>query len=595
MDKRTASYKLFSAVFFLLLCFYSSFSYSSERSSVYFKLTILHNNDGESKLLSQGPNGQYGNIARFKRLVEQEKHRAMSNNHLNEGVIMVSSGDNYIAGPEFNVGLNNNQFYDAQALRSIGYDAICLGNHDFDFGPDYLAQFIQHTGNAPFLSSNLDFSQEPGLQALADSGHIAKSIIATTGGEKIGIIGATTPDLPSISSPRHTIINDVISSIQAEVDRLEGQGIDKIILISHLQGLEKGELQIAEALHGVDIMIAGGGDELLANADTPLIPGDESLIYGSYPMIIKNADGHALPVVTTMGQYRYLGRLVVRFRDGRVVGLDRKLSHPLMVADHSLPGGIAEDQTMKQTIMDPIQTALTAIAEQEIATSEVTLDGRRSFIRSQETNEGDLIADSALSIARDRAQSFGLPLPDVAIANGGGIRNDSELIPGKLTELDTFNMVPFGNLLAIIPNISRERFKAILENAVSGLDFKGHSGRFAQISGFTFEYDFTQLPRQTDDEGNVIQAGQRIQTVMLDNGNMIVQNGQVVPGDSLSLVTASFLARGGDGYPLGDLSSTTIGITDQQALSTYLQNQLGGMVTAFDYPEGGEGRITRLD
>ena len=96
-------------------------------------------------------------------------------------------------------------YYDALAMDLIGYDAIALGNHDFDFGPEVLAEFIKQVSesDAPFLSSNLDFSGEPGLQALFDEGRIAASVVVQKNGVRIGIIGATTPNLRSISSPRN--------------------------------------------------------------------------------------------------------------------------------------------------------------------------------------------------------------------------------------------------------------------------------------------------------------------------------------------------------------------------------------------------------
>ena len=102
---------------------------------------------------------------------------------------MVSSGDNSLAGPEFSAGLQTGTFYDALVLDLIGYDAIALGNHDFDFGPDVLAEFIKQVSDsqAPFLSSNLNFSGEPNLQALFDEGRIAESVVVRKNGVRIGI------------------------------------------------------------------------------------------------------------------------------------------------------------------------------------------------------------------------------------------------------------------------------------------------------------------------------------------------------------------------------------------------------------------------
>jgi 5'-nucleotidase len=146
----------------------------------------------------------------------------------------------------------------------LRYNAICLGNHDFDFGPDVLAEFIREgfrrPGRPPYLSANLDFNGEPDLQDLYDNGIIAKSTVVRIRGEKIGIIGATTENLPFISSPRKVVVNDVLPAVKDVVNRLTGRGINKIILISHLQSINE-DMALAAELSGIDIMVARGGDQ----------------------------------------------------------------------------------------------------------------------------------------------------------------------------------------------------------------------------------------------------------------------------------------------------------------------------------------------
>jgi 5'-nucleotidase len=199
-----------------------------------FRLTILHNNDGESQLINLGSALEnYGGVARFAAVVQREKRAALSGDVFIEdsGVITVSSGDNFLAGPEFTVGLRADIFYDALALDLIDYDAIALGNHDFDFGPEVLANFIKQVSEsqAPFLSSNLDFTGEPVLQDPFNKGRIAESVVVGEDGERIGIIGATTPSLRFISSPRNVkIIGDVAGEVQDEVNRLQADGVNKI-------------------------------------------------------------------------------------------------------------------------------------------------------------------------------------------------------------------------------------------------------------------------------------------------------------------------------------------------------------------------------
>ncbi len=572
--------------------------------AVDFWLTILHNNDGESDLVDLGAGLEdFGGAARFKTLTDRLKDRAIhsipSVPGAKRGVIMVSSGDNFLAGPEFNASISKGvPYYDTIAMDLIGYDAVAIGNHDFDFGPDVLADFVEGytLTQPPYLSANLDYSAEPRLQALFDEGRIAHSVVVKERGELIGIIGATTPNLSFISSPRNVVVDpNVAGAVQDEVDRLEGMGIDKIVLISHLQDIDE-DIALAAQLTGLDVMVAGGGDEVLANPGDLLVPGDAA--FGPYPVIAADADGHDIPVVTTAGSYGYVGRLVVGFdKRGEVIRIDDWLSGPVRVAGGDLPDAVPPDPMVQDMVVDPVVAALDALATNVIATSEVDLDGRRSEVRSRETNEGNLIADALRWQATQLAAAFGVAAPDVALQNGGGIRNDSIIPAGPITELDTFDMVPFPNFVTVLENIPRSQFKEILENAVSRAvagDPPGGTGRFAQISGFSFLWKESETGQVLNPDGTVAVPGTRVQLVELNDGTVIVTGGAVVAGPDLTVATIDFLARGGDQYPYRGAPFTTLGVTYQQALLNYLTVGLGGTITAADYPVGGEGRNTRL-
>ena len=157
------------------------------------------------------------------------------------------------------------------ALDLIGYNASAIGNHESDFGPDVTARFIRGFGvanRAPaFLSANLDVSGEPSLASLALQRRIAASTTVVQCGRRIGIVGATTPLLPAISSPRNVVTRaDVVGAIQAEVDQLLASRADIVILTSQLGG--------------IDVAISGGGSDLLnspAPHAGPLVPRDSAL------------------------------------------------------------------------------------------------------------------------------------------------------------------------------------------------------------------------------------------------------------------------------------------------------------------------------
>jgi 5'-nucleotidase len=464
---------------------------------------------------------------------------------------MLSSGDNFLAGPQFQASLEKGPpFFDAIGLDLIGYEAFALGNRGFDFGPDVLADFIGGTTGTPWLSANLGFALEPRLQALVDERRIANSTIVKERGELIGIVGATTPLLPAISSPRRVTVNpNVRAAIQSEQHALAARGVKHTILISHLQNVQE-DLQLIPQLRGLDVAIAGGGDELLANPGDLLVPGDA--IQGPYPTNVQNADGQTVPVITTAGDYKYVGKLVAGFdKTGKVVGIDEAVSGPVRVSGVA-PDAVPADPTVQSQVVDPVAAFVAALAANVIGQSEVALEGRRGptppGVRTAETNLGNLLADALVWQGQQLASSFGVTPPNVGLQNGGGIRNNSLIPAGAITELTTFDIAAFPNFVSVVSNVPPGQFKEILENAVSRIPLA--DGRFAQVSGFRFTYDRAAQAQVVDNAGNVLTPGFRVKDVWLD---------------------------------------------DQQALSNYIQAPLGGLITAVDYPAGGEGRITRLN
>lgn len=552
-----------------------------------FWLTLLHHNDGESGLLPRQISGfgPVGGVARFATLVDSLRSEALRRPACRSGeggqgapcgVLLVSSGDNFLPGPVFDVSLEKGvPFYDGLAMDLIGYDVLTLGNHDFDFGPDVLADFIRSfpTTEPPFLSANLDVSREPALEALRSAGRIAGSAVVETGGRAVGVVGATTEVLPTISTPRGVRVLDARPAVQREIDRLLARGIDRIVLVSHLQSTDE-DRELVSGLRGVDVVIAGGGDELLANADDRLLPGDEAV--GRYPLMVADADGDSVPVVTTVGGYRYVGRLRVGFADGEVVAIPREVAGPRRVA---AADSLRPDGEIQSRVVEPVLDAVAGMRDEVVAIQEPPLDATRAAVRTRESNVGNLVADALLWQARQRAGSYGVPLPEVALQHGGGIRTNRVLPPGELTTFEAFELLPFANFVTVVPEISRSKLLALLEYGVSNVE--SVDARFAQVAGLRYRWDPAAEP------------GRRIVRVTLEDGTEVVRDGEVVPGPAVTVATIEFLAQGGDGYPFGDASFTTLGVTYQQALVNYARDALGGEITAAAYPEGGTGRIER--
>lgn len=562
---------------------------------VHFWLTVLHNNDGESGLLpeTEAGFGQVGGAALFASVVQELREGAVErpfcsgNGAVNGGsrapgcgVVMVSSGDNFLAGPVFAVSRDRGvPFFDGLALDLVGYDALAIGNHEFDFGPDVLADFIRSFPETepPFLSANLDVSAEPELQSLASEGRIAPSVVVEVRGEQIGIVGATTDLLPVISSPRGVTVAPPAGAVQAAIDGLTGDGIDKIVLVSHLQSLNE-DLELVPMLSGVDVAVAGGGDELLANPFNDLLPGDGPPL-DRYPVFATNADGDRVPVVTTVGDYRYVGELVVGFdRRGKVVSVPRRFVGPIRVAEAD---GFSPDPRVQSEVVEPVEAAVAGLKANVLADQTVVLEAEKPQLRTRESNAGDLVADALLWKAGQLHADFGAPEPDVAIQNGGGIRGNKEFPAGDFTEFDSFELLPFPNFVTVMESVSPSQFREVLENAVSNVE--NVDGRFAQISGFSMTWTRSNP------------AGSRVLEVTLDDGTDIVVGGSVVTGaPDVDVATIDFLAAGGDGYDWGGASFTKLGTTYQEALEDFVTDpgQLDGLISAADYPAGGLGRIT---
>ena len=567
------------------------------------RLALLHNSDGESQLINAGSGQEgFGGVARFASVVERARAQAAADGYAS---LLVSSGDNFLAGPEYNASVENGTFYDAIALGAIGYDALAIGNHEFDFGPDVLAAFVEtyydeRLGGTDlddadagdlrqFVSANLVFDREPALARLAAADAIASRRVVTVDGTRVGIIGATTPALRTISSPQDVIVlQDVAQLVQDQIDVLRGQGVGVIVLISHLQGIDQ-DVALVSQLRGLDIAVAGGGDNLLANADDLLIPGDQA--QGAYPLLATDADGATVPVVSTDGGYTYLGRLEVTFdAQGRITAISDD-SGPIRVASTAVADGVEPDADLVARVVEPVQAYVASLGR-VIGTSEVPLNADRNRIRFQETNLGNLVADAFLATAEDLADDFGTEPADVAIANGGGIRasirpGDGVALPFGITELNTFDVLPFGNIVVVSDPIRPEVFQGILENGYSRFtsrDGGGGTGRFLQIAGFSVVVDSTR------------DGGNRVVSATLDDGTRIIDGFEVVSGaPSVRVATADFTFRGGDEFDFGDAGQTALGVTYQQALAFYIEDALGGKVTAAAYPEGGLGRITVLE
>ena len=554
-----------------------------------FTLQLLHASDMD------GSAGALGNVESFSAILDGFRWQHPHN------TLVLSSGGNYIPGPRYyaandesNVpvlGVPGNGRGDIALLNAMGFQASVLGNHELDRGADaFAATIVTETADGstypgamfPYLSSNLVFDTEDHLaglvvpdaqEAFLSAGGLAKSAVITVRGEHIGVVGATTPVLRSITGssgigilPEDPDDIDALAGIiQREVDALVARGVNKVILLSHMHLIDI-EKELAAKLVDVDIIVAGGSNTILADSTDRLRAGDQAA--GAYPLLFESPNGEPVLLVNTEGNYRYLGRLVVEFDEQGVAMLDS--------IDPYVSGAYATDRQDGQAlpgrpipevsrIVESLRSVLRVRDGNIVGRTAVYLAGDRQDVRTQETNLGNLTADANLWYAR-------LFDPEVAVSlkNGGGVRSsigtrvqppgttsaeDVVYTPpqanpvtgkeeGEISQFEIQSVARFDNGLVVVP-VTAENLVRLVENGV-GFEDVGEAtrGRFPQVSGMRFSFD-PDAP-----------AGQRVQSLAIvdDDGRVVdrvVENGALAgdPERQIKVVTLDFLANGGDEYP----------------------------------------------
>lgn len=535
-----------------------------------------------------------------------------------EDTVIIGAGDSYIPGPFFAagndrslravLGREGSGRADILMLNAMGFMAGALGNHEFDAGTGTLASLIaaddDYAGTAfPFLSANLDFSLdnnlaslvvEPGQEASTIPNSITKSVVITTAsGEKVGVVGMTTPLLSSLSSPGDVGIapadpNDMAALaaiVQESVDALTATGINKIILTGHLQQISLDET-LATHLTDVDIIISGGSNTLLADETDRLHPGDTAGL--PYPVMAQSATGEPIAIVGTDGNYRYVGRLVVDFDASGVLvveSINAAVSGAYVTDEQGVADtGNAEPAARVVEITEAVQNIVIAKDGNTFGQTSVYLNGNRGSVRTEETNIGNLTADANLATAQRIDPSV-----VASLKNGGGIRAPigvsayGELLPppanilvgkaaGQISQIDIENTLRFNNALTLL-TLSAAELLEVIEHAVAASGSGSTPGRFPQVAGLAFSFD-TSMP-----------AGERVQSLVItdaDGNSMdtVVQNGAVVGAAdrTFRIVTLNFLAGGGDDYPFSNFANTN----PVELSEVMTEEQSGGKATFAD-------------
>ena len=433
-------------------------------------ITILHVNDVHGRVQPDERDKAMG-FALLKTKVDELREA-------NPNTLLLNAGDTVHGTTIVNVSEGEAMI---SLMNLVGFDAMVPGNHDFNYGYERLLE-LNEMAEFPILAANV----------LKDESLLFEEYtIKEIDGVKVGIFGLATDETKFKSHPDNTKGVEFTNAVDVSkkmVDKLKEEGADLIIALAHL-GIEgtttMTSKEVAEQVEGIDLIVDGHSHEILNEAigDTLIVQAD------SYT---KN-----------------IGMVNIEILDGKIVNKTASL--------------FPYEEAIELTPDPGVEAAIDKINEENepilgVVIGETTVDllGERGYVRTGETNLGNLIADVML-------KSTGA---DIALANGGGIR--ASIPKGEIKVNDIVTSFPFTNTLAVVEVTGAELIQA-LEIGVN--KYPEEAGHFPHVAGITYSFD----------PGKPV--GERIIEVL-------------VAGEALDLearyklVTNDFIAAGGDGYTM---------------------------------------------
>ncbi|MCR9963769.1 bifunctional UDP-sugar hydrolase/5'-nucleotidase UshA [Vibrio antiquarius] len=499
-----------------------------------YKLTVLHTNDHHGRFW-QNRYGEYGMAAR-KTLIDDLREEIQA-----EGgsVLLLSGGD-------INTGVPESDLQDAEpdfkGMSKIGYDAMALGNHEFDNPLDVLFK-QQEWASFPMLSANI-YDKNTGKRLFQPYAMFNKQ------GIKIAVIGLTTEDTAKLGNPEFIEQID-FRDPKEEAKKLiaelkETEYPDLIFAVTHMGHYENGN-------RGIN----APGDVALARY---LNEGDLDMIVGGHsqepvcmegPNVIKKSfkPGNECQPDQQNGAYivqahewgKYVGRADYEFRNGELsmvsydlipVNLKKKIKVDGQSQRVLIQEEIEQDEAMLE-FLRPYQEKGQGKLNVKIAESNGKLEGDRSVVRYQQTNLGRLIATAHM----ERAKA------DFAVMNSGGVRDS--IAAGDITYKDVLTVQPFGNMVSYVDMTGKEVLDYLNVVATKPVD----SGAYAQFAGIAMSIN----------NGEVT--------------NVFIGNKQLRLDGNYRFTVPSYNAAGGDGYPKIDdhPGYVNTGFTDAEVLKDYLE------------------------
>jgi len=416
---------------------------------------------------------------------------------------------------------------DFLVFNALGLDAYALGNHEFDEGDERLAELVE-LANFPIVSSNA--LPEPASPLWRVRDQILPYVIREVEGERIGIIGILKVEKTKNSS---LVSEDVAFTPEIEtaarmVAELEAQGVDKIVLLSHVGYFN--DLAIALAVPGIDVIVGGDSHSLLGDAAelgeiglAPIVTnqtapfadsshdGVEALDLGAYPTVVQGPTGDPVLVVTAWEYAKALGILDVTFdANGLVTGYQGSIVLPVegpfsqpnaenqlvaveAEAEAAILAAIEASPLLRLTspdasveaLLEPYREGIEAIKVEPIGTVEVTLDNTRI---PEPFAVGETPTGSYAAFVVSQAFRETNPAIDVAIQNSGGVR--TPFLSGPFTVGDAIAALPFSNTIVML-EMSGASIVKVLNQAAHYALHTGSTGAFPYAAGLRYDVDLT--------------------------------------------------------------------------------------------------------
>ncbi|MCZ7853451.1 5'-nucleotidase C-terminal domain-containing protein [Agrobacterium salinitolerans] len=469
-----------------------------------YELNILHINDFHSRIESinkfdstcsaeeEGKNECFGGAARLLTAINQTRDALKA---AGKNVLLLNAGDNF-QGSLFYTTYKGT--VEAEVLNAMKFDAMTVGNHEFDDSEDGLAGFLDKV-QFPVVTANV-----VATAASKIGDRVKPSIVLEVGGQKIGIVGAVANDTAELATPGPNItIAEDVAKISEQVQKLKQDGVDKIIALTHV-GYPR-DLEFIAKIPDVDVVVGGHTHTLLSNTDQKA--------EGPYPTLVDNPGGYKVPVVQA-GQYsKYLGDLKVVFDDSGVVKESK--GDPILIDSSFKP----DEATLKR--IDELKAPIETLKSKVVGSSEGPIEGDRKVCRVKECSMGNLVADATLARVKDQGVT-------IAFANSGGLR--SSIDAGDVSMGEVLTVLPFQNTVATF-QLKGEDIRAALENGVSQID--DGAGRFMQVSGLKYSFDRSKP------------AGSRVVSVEVKEGDAFVP---LDPAKTYIVAANNYVRTGGDGF-----------------------------------------------